>query len=109
MSFKLNLGDFVEEFGVPGIAIGVGAIILAPIVGPALAKTGKPVAKALVKGSILVYEKSKGALAEARESLEDIVAESKAELAEAESQKLLMVGVSSSEPVYDKSVSENSL
>ena len=90
MSFELkDLGDFVGEFGVPGLAIGIGAIVLAPIVGPALAKAGKPAAKAIVKGSIVFYEKTKGAFAEARESLEDIVAESKAELAESESQKLL--------------------
>lgn len=95
MSFKLDdLGDFVEEFGLPGLAIGVGAIVLAPILGPALAKAGKPAAKAVVKGGIVLYEKTKGAFAEAKESLEDIVAESKAELAESETQKLLTVEAS---------------
>ena len=93
--FDLDIGDFVEDFGLPGLAIGVGAIILAPILGPGLAKVGKPVAKAAVKSTIVVYEKTKGVLAEAKEALEDIVAESKAELAENAAEKVLTVEATS--------------
>ena len=89
--FDFDIGDFVEEFGLPGLVIGAGAVILAPILGPGLAKVGKPLAKSAVKGTILVYEKTKGVLAEAKEAFEDIVAESKAELAESETQKVLTV------------------
>jgi hypothetical protein len=94
MSFKLSdigdlAGDFIKDFGLPGIAVGVGVIVLAPILGPALAKAGKPVAKALIKGSIGAYEKGKGALAETREVLEDLIAESRAEMAEAQENKIL--------------------
>ncbi|MGK7924753.1 MAG: DUF5132 domain-containing protein [Spirulina sp.] len=94
MAFKPSditdfFGDFIGDFGLPGVVIGVGAIALAPIVGPALAKAGKPVAKAIVKGSLVAYEKGKGAFAEAKESLEDLVMESRAELAEAEEKKIL--------------------
>ncbi|WP_013324224.1 DUF5132 domain-containing protein [Gloeothece verrucosa] len=84
-----GIGALVEDFGVPGLVVGVGAIVLAPVLGPTLVKVGKPAAKALVKGSILFYEKSRGTLAEAREALEDLVAESRAELAEAQERKLL--------------------
>ncbi len=89
--FDFDIGDFVEDFGLPGLVIGAGAVILAPILGPGLAKVGKPLAKSAVKGTILVYEKTKGVLAEAKEAFEDIVAESKAELAESETQKVLTV------------------
>lgn len=94
MSFKFSdigdfAGDLVKDFGVPGIAVGLGVIILAPILGPALAKAGKPVAKAVIKGTINVYEKGKGALAESKEVLEDLIAESRAELAEAQENKIL--------------------
>ena len=92
MSFlEIDLGDFVEDFGMPGLVIGAGALILAPILGLPLAKAGKPLAKAAIKTSIITYEKSKNVLAEAREALEALVAESKAELAEAETQRVVTV------------------
>lgn len=89
-----GIGGLVEEFGLPGIVVGVGVLALAPV----LAKTGKPVAKALIKGGIVLAEKSRGSLAEAREALEDIVAESRAELAEAHDRRLLEGSGSSPQP-----------
>lgn len=80
----LKIGDFFEEAGVPGVIAGIGAVILAPVVVPVVAGVGKPIAKSLIKGGIVLYEKSKGALAEVGESFEDIVAEARAELAESE-------------------------
>ncbi|MEM9538340.1 MAG: DUF5132 domain-containing protein [Cyanobacteria bacterium P01_E01_bin.42] len=59
------------------IAIGVGALVVAPTVLPLL----KPVAKATVKTGLSLYEKAKGAMAETGESFGDLVAEAKAELA----------------------------
>ena len=82
MAFKV--GDLFEDLGIPGIAAGVGAVILAPVLIPAVAKASKPVAKALIKGGIIAYEKSKSAIAETGEVLEDLVAEVKVELAEEE-------------------------
>ncbi|WP_013324225.1 DUF5132 domain-containing protein [Gloeothece verrucosa] len=84
MAFKITdlWANAAEEFGIPGIAAGLGAIVLTPLVIPAVAKVGKPVAKAAIKGSIVLYEKSRGVLAEAGEVFEDLVAEAKVELAE---------------------------
>ena len=48
MAFKAE--DLFEDLGLPGIAVGVGAIMLAPVLLPAVAKASKPVAKALIKG-----------------------------------------------------------
>ncbi|NEO97937.1 MAG: DUF5132 domain-containing protein [Symploca sp. SIO2E9] len=77
----LDLDDLFEDFGLPGLIIGVGAVLLAPIVGPALAKVGKPAAKAAMKTGIVFYEKSKVVVSEASEAFQDLLVESKAELA----------------------------
>ncbi|MGQ4648234.1 DUF5132 domain-containing protein [Lyngbya aestuarii] len=71
-----------ENMGVPGIAAGLGAVVLAPLLIPAVAKVGKPFAKAAIKGGIVLFEKGKGLVEETGELFEDLVAESKAELAE---------------------------
>ncbi|OZH53862.1 hypothetical protein AFK68_14785 [Hydrocoleum sp. CS-953] len=59
------------------IAVGVGAVVLTPIILPLL----KPVAKATIKTGVSLLEKTKGALAETVEVFGDIVAEAKAEVA----------------------------
>jgi hypothetical protein len=77
----LKFKDFIED--VPGGWVaGMGALVLAPIVVPALAKAGKPLAKAAIKGGLRLYEESKGALLEAGEIFEDLVAEAQAEMAD---------------------------
>ncbi len=87
MAFKAE--DLLEDLGIPGIVAGVGAIVMAPVLLPAVAKASKPVAKALIKGGIVAYKKSRSAIAETGEVLEDLVAEVNAELAEEEAQPIL--------------------
>ncbi|RJR22806.1 MAG: DUF5132 domain-containing protein [Nitrospiraceae bacterium] len=65
-----------------GLAIGLGAAILAPAVLPALAGAAKPLLKAAIKGGLVLYEKGKETFAELSEVTEDIIAEAKAEMAE---------------------------
>jgi hypothetical protein len=77
--FMPNLEDVVEDLGVSGIA----AIVLLPVLIPVAAGVGKPIAKATIKGGIVLYKKGKGIIAEVGETFEDMVAEAKAELAEA--------------------------
>ncbi|MGK7876578.1 MAG: DUF5132 domain-containing protein [Xenococcaceae cyanobacterium] len=79
----LKLDKILEEAGAPAIAVGIGAVVLSPI----LIRTLKPVAKAAIKGGIKLYEKGKSVVAEAGEVLEDMVAEVKAEMAEEVQQK----------------------
>lgn len=80
MSTKIlpNFESLVEDLGVPGIA----AMVLLPVFLPVLTSVTRPIAKAAIKNGILLYEKSKGVIAEVGETLEDIIAEAKAELAE---------------------------
>lgn len=63
-----------------GLAIGVGSAIIAPLVIPALSKAAKPLAKAAIKGGLVLYETGKEKLAEAQELMDDLLAEARAEL-----------------------------
>lgn len=67
-----------------GLAVGIGAAVIAPAVVPIVASVVKPLAKAAIKGGIMLYEKGREVVAEATEMVEDIVAEAKAEMAEAQ-------------------------
>ena len=76
-----KIKDFIED--IPGgWIVGISAIALAPIVAPVLVKAGKPLAKAAIKGGLRLYEQGKGAIAEAGEIFEDLLAEAQSELAD---------------------------
>jgi hypothetical protein len=62
------------------LAVGAGIVLLAPIVTPLVAGILRPVAKNVIKGSLLVYDRTKNTVMEAKESVEDWTAEAKAEL-----------------------------
>ena len=64
-----------------GLAIGIGALLLAPVVIPALATVVRPIAKASIKSGLLLVEKTREFLAETKETVEDMTAEAHAELA----------------------------
>ena len=66
---------------VTGLAIGIGAAIIAPLVVPALSKAAKPLAKAAVMGGLVPFKTSKEKLAVAHELVDDLLAEARAELA----------------------------
>ena len=68
------------------MAVGAGVVLLAPVVIPVVASMMKPLAKATIKGGLLAYESVKIAMAETRETLEDIAAEAKAEIDEGQKQ-----------------------
>ena len=99
-----KIGDFVEDAGAPGIIAGIGAVLLAPVLIPVVAGVGKPIAKSLIKGGMVLYEKSKGAFAELGETWEDMVAEARAEMAD--SKELPIVEVTSTST---NSIPENGL
>jgi hypothetical protein len=64
-----------------GLLIGAATVVVAPIVIPMVAAAMRPLAKAAVKGGLMAYEKGKVIVAEAQENLEDLMAETKAEMA----------------------------
>ena len=63
-----------------GLAVGLAAAVLIPIVLPIVARAAKPIAKAVIKSGLIVYEKGRESFAEAGEIVEDMVAEAKSEL-----------------------------
>lgn len=75
----MALFDNGLKIGSP-IIIGIGAILLAPVILPAAGNVMRPLIKATVKTGLLAAQKGRELLSEAMESLEDITAEVKAEL-----------------------------
>ncbi len=62
-----------------GVGAAVAATILAPVLLPALGAVGRPLAKSLVRGGMVLYDRSREAVALVGEAAEDIVAEIRAE------------------------------
>ncbi|NLI81282.1 MAG: DUF5132 domain-containing protein [Deltaproteobacteria bacterium] len=65
-----------------GLAVGIGAILLAPVLVPVVAAAAKPIIKAGIKGGMLLYAKTREIIAETQEVIEDLAAEAKSELAQ---------------------------
>ncbi len=73
------LDDVTKSF-VPSALVGIGAVLLAPVLVPALANGLRPLAKTLVKGGLMVTDKIYEAVAEAGEQFNDMVAEARSEM-----------------------------
>jgi Protein of unknown function (DUF5132) len=61
--------------GVPGVLVGLGVALAAPVLLPAAATGVRPLAKALIKGGLVVAETVREVVAEAGEQLSDLMAE----------------------------------
>lgn len=72
----------VANMNVGTLAAGAGIVLLTPVVVPLVTSILRPIAKNVIKGSLLVYDKTKTAVVETKESIEDVAAEAKAELQE---------------------------
>jgi len=62
-----------------GIGLGAGAAWTMPFVGPVLVAIARPLTKALMNQGILGFEKASEQLAHVAESLQDLLAEVRAE------------------------------
>lgn len=62
-----------------GIGVAAAATILAPVLLPVIAGVGRPLAKSLIKGGLMLYEKGRETVAMAGEAAEDMIAEIRAE------------------------------
>jgi len=72
--------DNLTESLWPNALIGVGAVLLAPVIVPAVAGGLRPVVKTLVKGGIMVTDKVNSLVAEAGEQFDDLIAEVRSEM-----------------------------
>ncbi|WP_420266228.1 DUF5132 domain-containing protein [Candidatus Magnetominusculus dajiuhuensis] len=75
--------DLFKGNALSGLAIGIGAAVLSPVIIPILASVVKPLTKAAIKGGIIAYGRGIELAAEIGEVVEDLVVEAKAELVEA--------------------------
>jgi len=82
-----------------GIAIGIGAVLLAPVIIPMVGALVKPVAKGVIKAGMMVYHQGEVIAAEAKETWEDLTAEVKAEMA----QEAMVPAVAEAKPAKGKS------
>lgn len=82
-----------------GVAIGLGALILAPTIIPIVGSIVKPLAKAAIKGAIVLVDKGKELIAETREVIEDLTAEAQAELSQEQAQAQASVTIAEPESV----------
>jgi hypothetical protein len=74
MAFGEDFGDILK--GTPKVALGIGAVLLAP----AIFAGARPLVKALVKGGLYASNKSRAYFSEINEQLGDVVAEARSEL-----------------------------
>jgi hypothetical protein len=63
------------------ILVGAAVVLVAPVVAPVVLAGVRPVAKLVIQGGVLVYDKTSEMLAEMGEQTSDLVAEARAELA----------------------------
>jgi Protein of unknown function (DUF5132) len=71
----MALLDDMLKGGLPGVLVGVGVALVAPVLLPAAATGVRPLAKTLIKGGLIVAETVREVVAEAGEQLSDLVAE----------------------------------
>jgi Protein of unknown function (DUF5132) len=71
----MALLDDMLKGGLPGVLVGVGVALAAPVLLPAAAAGVRPLAKALLKGGLVVATTVREVVAEAGEQLSDLVAE----------------------------------
>jgi hypothetical protein len=76
----MELSDFTKANVLAGVAIGVGAALLAPAVLPLVSGAARPIVKGFIKAALIAYEQGQEATAELGEFLEDMTAEARAEL-----------------------------
>lgn len=69
--------ELFEEAAGPAVALGIGAILLAPKIFPAIGRVVRPVAKGVIKTGMAVYQETFAGIAEATG---DLIAEARAEL-----------------------------
>lgn len=76
-------GESVAGTAAGGLVIGVGALVLGPILLSAVGWIARPLIKTVVKAGITVYEKGREAMDEASKGMGAIIEESRADLADA--------------------------
>jgi hypothetical protein len=72
--------DLLKQAPLTTVAIGVGFVVLAPVLLPVVGRLSKPLVKEFIKQGYLFYEKTREGLAEVSELAEDAIAEARMQL-----------------------------
>ena len=80
-----NLGDALNW---QNLALGAAVVILAPAAIALMGSLVRPLAKAAIKGGLLVYEKGREVATETTETFEDLATEAKSEIAQDRNSKV---------------------
>jgi len=75
------MDDFSPRDLALGVAIGIGAAALFPELAPAIRGAGRPLLKSALKAALAASESGRDRIAELQETIEDLVAEVRHELA----------------------------
>ena len=71
------LDDMFKGASLPGLAVGIGAAVLVPVVAPALGRMLRPVAKSVIRTGIAVWREASHQVAE---TTGPIIAEARSEM-----------------------------
>jgi hypothetical protein len=83
-----NLGDALNW---QNLALGAAAVILAPAAIALMGSIVRPLAKAAIKGGLMVYEKGREVTTETTETFGDLTAEAKSEIAHNRNSKVRFI------------------
>jgi len=87
---------------VVGLTAGLTATVIAPLLLPALKRGSRPMAKGLIKGGMLLYQKGREAVATSGEMMEDMLAEIQSEEMEKRAAVAQATSVKTERPENDK-------
>jgi hypothetical protein len=80
MALWEGITEIFGESLLSNVLVGTAALVIAPIVVPAVAAGLRPVAKTVIRGGVYVYEMTWEIIAEAGEQVGDLMAEARAEM-----------------------------
>jgi hypothetical protein len=93
----MALFDDLPKGSLSTVLLGLGVAIAAPSILPGLAAGLRPLAKTLVRGGVTLFDAAKEGVAEAGEQFSDLVAETRAEMAQENRSGAMKTGETSTE------------
>jgi hypothetical protein len=84
----MKLSNLSNAGNLQGLAIGAAVVILAPVAIGLIGSLMRPLAKAAIKGGLLVYDTGKEVAAGTSLAVDDLVSEARAEVAEERESKV---------------------
>lgn len=81
MALWENVTEYVGDVSASNLLVGAAAVVLIPIVVPAVLAGVRPVAKTVLKGGMLLYDQVGAVVSGAGACVSDLVAEARAEVA----------------------------